>query len=103
MPRVGLHTTILIFGRGAAPVNASHHGIWLVAPLGLSTHILGAFSVYPKIKTFLQEKYPLMRSAALFYSQFLYEDPNTGYLISFTIQTHRNWWVWLRALLWIIS
>jgi len=67
--------------RGAAPVNASHHGIWLGGAAWLSTHIWEHF-LYTQDKDFLQEKYPLMRSAALFYSQFLYEDPNTGYLIS---------------------
>lgn len=67
--------------RGAAPVNASHHGIWLGAAAWLSTHIWEHY-LYTQDKDFLQEKYPLMRSAALFYSQFLYEDPNTGYLIS---------------------
>ncbi len=67
--------------RGAAPVNASHHGIWLGGAAWLSTHIWEHY-LYTQDKGFLQEKYPLMRSATLFYSQFLYEDPNTGYLIS---------------------
>ena len=67
--------------RGAAPVNASHHGIWLGGAAWLSTHIWEHY-LFTQDKDFLQEKYPLMRSAALFYSQFLYEDPNTGYLIS---------------------
>lgn len=67
--------------RGAAPVNASHHGIWLGGAAWLSSHIWEHY-LFTQDKEFLKEKYPLMRDAALFYSQFLYEDPNTGYLIS---------------------
>ena len=67
--------------RGAAPVNASHHGIWLGGAAWLSTHIWEHY-LFTQDKDFLQKRYPLMRNAALFYKQFLYEDPNTGYLIS---------------------
>ncbi|ALJ04175.1 alpha-L-fucosidase [Pseudalgibacter alginicilyticus] len=67
--------------RGAAPVNASHHGIWLGGAAWLSTHIWEHY-LYTQDKAFLEKRYPLMRNAAVFYSQFLYEDPNTGYLIS---------------------
>lgn len=67
--------------RGAAPVNASHHGIWLGGAGWLSTHIWEHY-LFTQDKDFLKERYPLIRDAALFYSQFLYKDPNTGYLIS---------------------
>lgn len=67
--------------RGAAPVNASHHGIWLGAAGWLSTHIWEHY-LFTQDKAFLKDRYPIMREAALFYSQFLYNDPNTGYLIS---------------------
>ncbi|WP_405296848.1 glycosyl hydrolase family 95 catalytic domain-containing protein [Algibacter sp. Ld11] len=67
--------------RGAAPVNASHHGIWLGGAAWLSTHLWEHY-LFTQDKDFLEKKYPLMRNAALFYSQFLYKDPNTGYLIS---------------------
>jgi len=67
--------------RGAAPVNASHHGIWLGGAAWLSTHIWEHY-LFTQDKDFLEKRYALMRNAALFYSQFLYEDPNTGYLIS---------------------
>ena len=67
--------------RGAAPVNASHHGIWLGGAAWLSSHIWEHY-LFTQDKEFLEERYPLMRNAALFYSQFLYEDPNTGFLIS---------------------
>ncbi|MBP0902974.1 glycoside hydrolase N-terminal domain-containing protein [Mariniflexile gromovii] len=67
--------------RGAAPVNASHHGIWLGGAAWLSSHIWEHY-LFTQDTEFLKEKYPLMRDAALFYSQFLYKDPKTGYLIS---------------------
>lgn len=67
--------------RGAAPVNASHHGIWLGGAAWLSSHIWEHY-LFTQDKEFLEKRYPLMREAALFYSQFLYEDPSTGYLIS---------------------
>lgn len=67
--------------RGAAPVNASNHGIWLGAGGWLCTHIWEHY-LFTGDTEFLKEKYPLIRDAALFYSQFLYKDPNTGYLIS---------------------
>ncbi len=67
--------------RGAAPVNASHHGIWLGSGAWLTSHIWEHY-LFTQDQEFLKTNYPLMRNAALFYSQFLYEDPNTGYLIS---------------------
>ena len=67
--------------RGAAPANASHHGIWLGGAAWLTTHLWEHY-LFTQDKDFLEKRYPLMRDAALFYSQFLYEDPNTGYLIS---------------------
>lgn len=67
--------------RGAAPVNASHHGIWLGGAGWLATHIWEHYLFTQDLK-FLKDKYPLIRDAAHFYSQFLYKDPNTGYLIS---------------------
>lgn len=67
--------------RGAAPVNASHHGIWVTGGAWLSTHIWEHY-LFSLNRDFLKEYYPIMRDAALFFSQFLYEDPNTGYLIS---------------------
>ncbi|MCG9793140.1 glycoside hydrolase family 95 protein [Flavobacterium algicola] len=67
--------------RGAAPVNASHHGIWLGGAGWLSSHIWEHY-LFTQDKKFLENHYHLMKEAALFYSEFLYKDPNTGYLIS---------------------
>ncbi len=67
--------------RGTAPVNNANHGIWLSAAGWLSTHLWEHY-LFTNDKNFLKEKYPLMRDAALFYSQFLIKDPKTGFLIS---------------------
>ncbi len=67
--------------RGAAPVNASHHGIWLGGAGWLSSHIWEHY-LFTQDKEFLKENYHLMHDAALFYSEFLYKDEKTGYLIS---------------------
>ncbi|WP_025763086.1 glycoside hydrolase family 95 protein [Dyadobacter tibetensis] len=67
--------------RGAAPVNHSNHGIWVTGAAWLSTHIW-EYYLYTQDLTFLKEKYPLMRDAALFFTDFLVKDKVTGYLIS---------------------
>lgn len=67
--------------RGAAPVNHSNHGIWVTGAAWLSTHIWERY-LYTQDQAFLKEKYPLMRDAALFFTDFLIKDPKTGYLIS---------------------
>ncbi|WP_276165981.1 glycoside hydrolase family 95 protein [Zobellia alginiliquefaciens] len=67
--------------RGAAPVNASNHGIWLGGGAWLSSHIWEHY-LFTRDKEFLKEYFPIIKESALFYSQFLYEDPKTGYLIS---------------------
>ncbi|GLR17083.1 hypothetical protein GCM10007940_16980 [Portibacter lacus] len=67
--------------RGAAPVNASHHGIWVTGGAWLSTHIWEHY-LFTMDEQFLKDRYPLMRDAAIFFTDFLYKDPNTGYLIS---------------------
>lgn len=67
--------------RGAAPVNASHHGIWLGGGAWLSSHIWEHY-LFTLDKDFLKEYFPILKQAALFYSQVLYKDPGTGYLIS---------------------
>ena len=68
--------------RGAAPINHSNHGIW-VGGSGWLTHHLWEHYLFTKDEEFLQkEAYPIMREAALFYSQFLVADTLTGWLIS---------------------
>jgi alpha-L-fucosidase 2 len=67
--------------RGAAPINASHHGIWVTGGAWLSTHLWEHYQ-FTQDKEFLKEKYPLLKGAAEFFTEFLYKDPNTAYLIS---------------------
>jgi alpha-L-fucosidase 2 len=67
--------------RGAAPINASNHGIWVSGGAWLSTHLWEHY-LFTQDTNFLKEKYHLIKDASLFFTQFLYKDPNTGYLIS---------------------
>ncbi|WP_297089356.1 glycoside hydrolase family 95 protein [uncultured Draconibacterium sp.] len=67
--------------RGAAPINASNHGIWVTGGAWLSTHFWEHY-LFTQDKKFLEENYELIKGSAQFFAQFLYRDPNTGYLIS---------------------
>jgi alpha-L-fucosidase 2 len=68
--------------RGAAPINHSNHGIWVSGGAWLSRHLWEHY-LFTQDKAFLARKaYPLMRGAALFFTEFLVKDPKTGWLIS---------------------
>lgn len=68
--------------RGTAPINASDHGIWLGGAGWLCTHLWEHY-LYTLDMDFLKEKaWPLMKSAAQFYLDYLFKDPETGWLIS---------------------
>ena len=68
--------------RGTAPINASDHGIWVTGSGWLATHLWERYQ-FTQDKNFLGKvAYPIMRDAALFYSDFLIEDPETKTLIS---------------------
>ncbi|MDO7172640.1 glycoside hydrolase family 95 protein [Mariniflexile sp. AS56] len=67
--------------RGAAPVNHSNHGLWLSGSAWLCSHIWEHY-LFTKDETFLKNNYASMKEAALFYTDFLVEDPKTGNLIS---------------------
>lgn len=68
--------------RGAAPINASNHGIWVTGGAWLSLHLWEHYR-YTQDKAFLQKTaYPLMKGAAEFFLDFLVKDPKTGMLIS---------------------
>ncbi|QEM08868.1 glycoside hydrolase family 95 protein [Mucilaginibacter rubeus] len=68
--------------RGAAPVNASNHGIWVSGAAWLC-HQLWEHYLYTGDKGFLQKRaYPEMKGAAEFFVHFLVKNPKTGYLIS---------------------
>lgn len=68
--------------RGTAPINNSNHGIWISGSGWLSSHLWEHY-LFTRDGEFLRERaYPVMRDAALFYSQYLIPDPKTGWLIS---------------------
>ncbi|QEM05290.1 glycoside hydrolase family 95 protein [Mucilaginibacter rubeus] len=68
--------------RGAAPVNASNHGIWVSGAAWLC-HQLWEHYLYAGDKDFLQKRaYPEMKGAAEFFVHSLVKDPKTGFLIS---------------------
>lgn len=68
--------------RGAAPINASNHGIWVTGGAWLCQHLWERY-LFTEDRAFLEERaYPLMKGAAEFFVDFLIEDPASGRLIS---------------------
>ncbi len=68
--------------RGAAPINASDHGIWVTGSGWLVHHFWEHF-LYGRDTVFLRERaWKIMKGAARFYLDFLVADPKTGYLVS---------------------
>ena len=68
--------------RGAAPINASNHGIWVVGGAWLCEHLWQQY-LFTGDKEFLaQRAYPAMKAASEFFLDYLVKDPLTGYLIS---------------------
>ena len=68
--------------RGAAPINASDHGIWVTGGAWLCHHLWDHY-LYTGDRQFLADRaYPSMKDAALFFVDFLVKDPKTGWLIS---------------------
>jgi alpha-L-fucosidase 2 len=68
--------------RGAAPINASNHGIWVVGGAWLCQHLWEQY-LFTGDKKFLAEKaYPAMKGASEFFLDYLVKDPRTGLLIS---------------------
>ena len=68
--------------RGTAPINSSNHGIWVTGGAWLSLHLWEHFR-FTTDEEFLRERaYPIMKGAALFFVDFLVDDPDSGLLIS---------------------
>jgi len=70
--------------RGAAPINAANHGIWVTGGAWISQHLWWHYA-YTQDESFLRERaYPVLREAARFFLDYLFEDPrnNKGWLIS---------------------
>lgn len=77
--------------RGTAPINHSNHGIWVTGGAWLSQHLWWRYE-FAGDKEFLKRAYPIMRDAALFFVDFLIEDPrnNQGLLISVPSNSPEN-------------
>lgn len=75
-----LHHNTDIWG-GSAPINNSNHGIWPTGGAWLCDHLWQHY-LYTEDRGFLEEYYPIMRDAALFFVDYCIEDPETGWLIS---------------------
>jgi len=60
--------------RGSAPINASNHGIWVTGGAWMCQHLWWHYE-FSGDRQFLKRAYPLMRGAALFFVDFLIEDP----------------------------
>ena len=67
--------------RGTAPINASNHGIWVTGGAWLSLHLWEHY-LFSGDREFLKQAWPIMRDAAVFFTDFLVEDPKTKLLIS---------------------
>ena len=69
--------------RGAAPINGANHGLWVTGGAWLCQHIWWHYE-YGEDLEFLKKYYPVMREAAVFFTDFLIEDPRNdkGWLIS---------------------
>ncbi len=68
--------------RGTAPINASNHGIWPTGGAWLSQQMWEHF-LFSQDKEFLRKRaYPVMKESALFFANYLSEDPNTKMLVS---------------------
>jgi len=68
--------------RGAAPINASNHGIWVTGGAWLCQDLWEHYAFTGDKKFLRKRAYPLMKGVATFFVDFLIEDPKTGWLIS---------------------
>jgi len=61
--------------RGAAPINNSNHGIWVVGGAWLSQHLWWHYQ-FTGDKDYLRDRaYPVLKEASLFFSEYLVPDP----------------------------
>ncbi|MBI5818683.1 MAG: glycoside hydrolase family 95 protein [Verrucomicrobia bacterium] len=68
--------------RGAAPINAANHGIWVTGSGWMALHLWEHF-LFTQDRQFLKKTaFPLMKGAAQFYADYLVEDPQTKWLVS---------------------
>ena len=68
--------------RGAAPINASNHGIWPTGGAWLCQHLWWHYAFTGDREFLAWRVYPLLREASLFFVDLLTEEPQTGWLVS---------------------
>ncbi|MEM7033234.1 MAG: glycoside hydrolase family 95 protein [Chloroflexota bacterium] len=68
--------------RGAAPINASNHGIWPVGGAWLCQHLWWRYTFTLDTNFLREQAYPILCEAALFFVDILSKDEVTGWLIS---------------------
>ena len=70
--------------RGAAPINNADHGIWPTGGAWMCQHLWWHYTFGRDQEYLKNTAYPLMRGAALFFVDYLVEDPrsDTGWLLS---------------------
>ncbi len=67
--------------RGTAPINASDHGIWISGAPWLSLHLWEHY-LFTGDTDFLKKSWPVLRDCALFFTDYLIENPETKALIA---------------------
>ena len=68
--------------RGTAPINHSNHGIWPTGGAWLCQHLWQHYQFGGDRRYLAERAYPVMKEAALFFTDFLVKDEETGWLIS---------------------
>ena len=69
--------------RGAAPINNSNHGIWVVGGAWLSQHLWWHYQFTGDEEYLSKRAYPVLKEASLFFSDYLVPDPkNPQWLVS---------------------
>ena len=63
--------------RGAAPINNSNHGIWPTGGAWLCEHLWYRYAFTGDEEFLRDTAYPLMKGAALFFVDYLIEDPRS--------------------------
>jgi alpha-L-fucosidase 2 len=67
---------------GTAPINAANHGTWVTGGAWLCHHLWEHY-LFTGDQEFLRKRaYPLMKGAALFFTDYLVREPKTGLLVS---------------------
>lgn len=67
--------------RGTAPINHANHGIWIAGAPWLSLHLWEHY-LFTLDEEFLRQSWPVLRDCAVFFTDYLIEDPETKALIS---------------------